>query len=116
MVVLGGGSLSYKRGTPVPQLAYTFVCGCAQGSTSFVKKGTKFTTSFLQDALQACSFFNCFTEMCSGSEGGPYSRLIDMCIRNSRLESNKEEEEGHQVHHLLPPGRSPDMLPNRARM
>ena len=32
--------------------------------------------------------------MCSGSEEGSYLRLIDLCISlNSRLESNKEEEE-----------------------
>ena len=32
--------------------------------------------------------------MCSGSEAGSYLRLRDLCITlNSRLESNKEEEE-----------------------
>ena len=30
--------------------------------------------------------------MCSGSEAGWYSRLIDVVSLNSRLESNKEEE------------------------
>ena len=30
-----------------------------------------------------------FTEMCRGSEAGPYLRLMDFCIS----ESNKEEEE-----------------------
>ena len=36
-----------------------------------------------------------FTEMCSGSEAGWYLRLIDLCLSlNSRLESNKEGEEG----------------------
>jgi len=37
---------------------------------------------------------NYFTEMCSGSEEGSYLRLIDFLSLNSRLESNKEEEEG----------------------
>ena len=37
---------------------------------------------------------NYFTEMCSGSEAGSYLRLTDFAISlNSRLESNKEEEE-----------------------
>ena len=36
------------------------------------------------------------TEMCSGSEGGSYLRLIEFCILNSRLESDKEEEEKDQ--------------------
>jgi hypothetical protein len=35
-----------------------------------------------------------FTEICSGSEEGSYSRLIDCVSLTSRLESNKEEEEG----------------------
>jgi len=36
---------------------------------------------------------NYFTEMCSGSEAGSYLRPIDVCILNSRLESNNGEEE-----------------------
>ena len=38
-------------------------------------------------------FKNYFTEMCSGSEEGSYLSLIDFVSLNSRLESNKEEEE-----------------------
>jgi len=34
--------------------------------------------------------------MCSGSEEGTYLRLIDFVSLNSRLESNKEEEEEGQ--------------------
>ena len=34
---------------------------------------------------------NYFTEMCSGSEAGSYSRPIDFVPLNSRLESNQEE-------------------------
>ena len=30
---------------------------------------------------------------CSGSEAGSYLRLVDFCITQLRLESNKEEEE-----------------------
>ena len=39
---------------------------------------------------------NYSTKMCSGSEAGSYSRPIDIAgaSLNSRLESNKEEEEG----------------------
>ena len=33
------------------------------------------------------------THLCSGSESGSHSRLIDFVSRNSRLESNKEEDE-----------------------
>jgi len=36
---------------------------------------------------------NYFTQMCSGSEAGSYLRLTDSASLNSRLGSNKEEEE-----------------------
>ena len=36
--------------------------------------------------------------MCSGSEAGSYSRLIESL--NSRLESNKEERRGARTHRL----------------
>jgi hypothetical protein len=36
---------------------------------------------------------NYLAEMWSGSEEGSYLRLRDFCITQSRLESNKEEEE-----------------------
>ena len=38
------------------------------------------------------TWINCFTEMRSCSEEGPYVRLIVVASLNSRLESNKEEE------------------------
>jgi len=51
-------------------------------------------------SMFTCTRFNLFennhfTEMCSGSEAGSYLRLIDFVSLNSRLESNKEEEDVH---------------------
>ena len=49
---------------------------------------------------------NFLAEMWSGSEEGSYLRLIEFVSLNSRLESNKEEEEGsgvfkaHRLFHL----------------
>ena len=34
----------------------------------------------IRDCLAVFQIDNYFTEMCSGSEAGPYSRLIDVCI------------------------------------
>ena len=45
---------------------------------------------------QRSQFKNCITEMCSGSEAGSYSRLIDFVSLNSRLESHKEREEKYR--------------------
>ena len=39
---------------------------------------------------------NCLTEMCSGSEEGSYVRFMTFVSLDSRLESDKEEEDGEE--------------------
>ena len=41
--------------------------------------------------------------MCNGCEEGSYLKLIDWCITQLGLESNKEEEGAHHVQALLDP-------------
>ena len=57
---------------------------------------------------------NCCTDMCTGSEAGSYLRLKDIVSLNSRLESNREEEEedgrGRAAHQEIDHGRDTEWL------
>jgi len=98
MVVLGRGAVSYERGIPVKarKVIPRPVMRESAATPQQVMSGSV--------RLARCSTFqySCIAEMCSGSEEGSYLRLIDFLSLNSRLETNKEEEdrgvqEGYEV-------------------
>ena len=60
MVVLGGGAVSYERGTPIMQVA------------AFVMESTMHGA---ENNLASCK-----NKLAVGSEEGSYLRLIDFCI------------------------------------
>ena len=71
MVVLGGGAVSYERGTPV-----IVTPPRAQEAAR-----TRMCSSLLLSSLRSKN--NHSTEMCSGSEAGSYLRLIDFVYHST---------------------------------
>jgi len=78
MVVLGGGAVSYERGTP-DSAGIT----ATSNSASAERSSSAFAAEDLR-AVPIGTVLNLFTEMCSGSEAGSDYRHVQFRLRSER--------------------------------
>jgi len=96
MVVLGGGAVSYERGTPVGRVR-------ARGAAGPPETRNPFS----------------FTEMCSDSEAGSYSRLIDFLYHSTlglRVIKRKKRAARAVRVRQVDPSSSSSLMPQEQKM